>query len=247
MERFFFLVAGVDREALKECPPTDRILARQLGADAFAHLCLVAARTFYPLTYLSRASVEDDVATNSFQSQSNSFGGDGYLTAGLVAVVVASVITLFDRMIYQSDWFYQLPLASVKRLGRSGRARFLWSKMWRVIVRLTISVAVAYALSTFLELKVFELQIVKRIQKLDLTRNEPVFADIRGQAEALRTRAEQERARLDALRKRPVTSETRKSSRTQASIRGERDKPGVVEPGSTPAVRRRGVAPPPGG
>ncbi len=201
MERFFFLVAGVDRETLRECPPTDRILARQLGVMLSLTFVIIATITFYSLTYISQASVEYDVATNSFQSQSNSFGWYGYLVAGLVAVVVASVITLFDRMIYQSDWFYQLPLASVKQLGRSGRARFLWSKTWRVIVRLTISVAVAYALSTFLELKVFESQIVKRIQDLYLTRNEPVFADIRGYADSLRTRAEDARARLNSLRK----------------------------------------------
>lgn len=201
MERFFFLVAGVDREAMKECPPTDRILARQLGVMLSLTFVIIATITFYSLTYISRASVEYDVATNSFQGQGDSFGWYGYLIAGLVAVVVASVVTLFDRMIYQSDWFYQLPLADVKRLGQSARARFLWSKTWRVIVRLTISIAVAYALSTFLELKVFESQIVKRVQDLYLTRNEPVFADIRGYAESLRTRVEDERARLDSLRK----------------------------------------------
>ena len=201
MEQFLFLVAGIDREALEDCPATDRILARQLGVMLTLTFVIIAAISFYSLTYLSRASVEYDVATNSFRSGGNAFRWYGYLIAALVAIVVASIITLFDRMIYQSDWFYQLPLANVQRLDRFARARFLWSKTWRVVVRLTISVAVAYALSTFLELKVFESQIVKRVQNLYLTHNDPVFADIRGYAKSLRSRMDDERARLNSLRK----------------------------------------------
>lgn len=201
MERFLFFVAGVDREALEGCPGTDRILARQLGVMLTLTFLIIAAITFYSLTYIGGSSAEYDVSTNSFRLEDKTIGLLRYVLAAAIAIVVALIITLFDRMIYQSDWFYQISIADARRLGKSNRIRFFFSKAFRIVVRLAISVAVAYALSTFLELKVFESQIVKRVQEIYLSRNEQAFEDIRDYAGTLSSRIAEKRERLDNLRR----------------------------------------------
>jgi hypothetical protein len=200
MERFLLLVAGIDRETLDDCPRTDRILARQLGVMLTLTFLIIATITFYSLTYINGSTTQYDVTTNSFHSENVSSKWYFYALYGSVAVVIALVITLFDRMIYQSDWFYQIGISEARKLNISSRARFLLSKVFRITIRLAISVGVAYALSTFLELKVFESQIVKRVQELYLDRNEPVFEDIRSYAETLSSRIADKRGRIDTLR-----------------------------------------------
>jgi hypothetical protein len=78
-------IAGVDRETLLTCPMTDRLWVGHLGFSLFLSFAVVFAITFHANGY-----VIADVWLRS-----------------IVALVVALTVFLFDRALYQSDWFSQ--------------------------------------------------------------------------------------------------------------------------------------------
>jgi hypothetical protein len=78
-------IAGVDRETLLTCPMTDRLWVVHLGFSLFLSFAVVFAITFHATGY-----VIADVWLRS-----------------IVALVVALTVFLFDRALYQSDWFSQ--------------------------------------------------------------------------------------------------------------------------------------------
>ncbi|MFN3548931.1 MAG: DUF4407 domain-containing protein [Mesorhizobium sp.] len=204
MDAFLYFVAGVDRRQIEICPETDRILARQLGIMLTLTFIIVISITFYSLSYIGNSSVQYDAATNTFKPSENSISLGGYIFICVISLVIAMIITLFDRMLYQSDWFYQLPIADVENTGQNVKLKFFIKKTWRVFTRLLISLAVAYSLSTFLELKVFESQIVKKNQEIYLARNQRVFDDIQAEAARLTMRIDGVSSEIAALRERSV-------------------------------------------
>ena len=78
-------IAGVDRETLLTCPMTDRLWVAHLGFSLFLSFAVVFAITFHATGY-----VIADVWLRS-----------------IAALVVALTVVLFDRALYQSDWFSQ--------------------------------------------------------------------------------------------------------------------------------------------
>ncbi len=145
MQRLFWRIAGVDPVSLEDCPNTDRIWAAQLGFSLVLNFLLLFGLTFYSVGY---------------------FLPELYARS-LVAFVVASVLTMFDRALFQFDWFTVALLQDARELDR--RATFLQGfltvarPLWRLSLRLLISLAIAYTLSVFAEIAVFDSVIRERM------------------------------------------------------------------------------------
>ena len=145
MHRLFCRIAGVDPDALEDCPNTDRIWAAQLGFSLVLNFFLLFALTFYSVGY---------------------FLPELYARV-LVAFVVASVLTMFDRALFQFDWFTVALMQDVRDPNRrttilQGFLAFA-RPFWRLSLRLLISLAIAYTLSVFAEVAVFDSAIRERM------------------------------------------------------------------------------------
>ncbi|MDP2376800.1 DUF4407 domain-containing protein [Reyranella sp.] len=145
MHRLFCRIAGVDPVALEDCPNTDRIWAAQIGFSLALNFLLLFGLTFYSVGY---------------------FLPELYARV-LVALVVASVLTMFDRALFQFDWFTVALLQDVRDINR--RTTVLQGilavarPLWRLSLRLAISLAIAYTLSVFAEVAVFDSAIRERM------------------------------------------------------------------------------------
>lgn len=155
MHRLFCRIAGVDPVALEDCPNTDRIWAAQLGFSLALNFFLLFGLTFYSIGY---------------------FLPELYARV-LVAFVVAAVLTMFDRALFQFDWFTVALLQDVRDLNR--RTTVLQGFLavarpfWRLSLRLAISLAIAYTLSVFAEIAVFDSAIRERMTAENYADNEP--------------------------------------------------------------------------
>src|SRR6266487_2823108 len=78
-------IAGVDRETLAKCPATDKLWAAHLGFSLLLSFTVVLGASFHATGY---------VITNVW-------------VRGAAATVVALTVFMFDRALYQSDWFHQ--------------------------------------------------------------------------------------------------------------------------------------------
>lgn len=154
MHRLFCRIAGVDPVALEDCPNTDRIWAAQLGFSLVLNFLLLFGLTFYSVGY---------------------FLPELYARV-LVALVVAAVLTMFDRALFQFDWFTVALLQDVRDLNRrtSVLHGFLTvaRPFWRLSLRLLISLAIAYTLSVFAEVAVFDSAIRERMTADNYAENE---------------------------------------------------------------------------
>ena len=154
MHRLFCRIAGVDPVVLEDCPNTDRIWAAQLGFSLVLNFLLLFALTFYSVGY---------------------FLPEVYARL-LVAFVVAAVLTMFDRALFQFDWFTVALLQDVRDLNQ--RTTILQGFLavarpfWRLSLRLMISLAIAYTLSVFAEVAVFDSAIRERLTAENYAANE---------------------------------------------------------------------------
>ena len=177
-QRALVAIAGVDRDTLKTCPATDKLWAAHLG---FA-LCL----SFVVVLGIS-------------------FHATGYMIAdpwvrGAVSLVIALTVFMFDRALYQSDWFYQGFLWSPGRGaqddasgGRSAR-RFL-----RIAIRLSMSFGLAWVIAVFLELAIFSDTISDKLKRDHVTVNQPVYQKVEQYEAQQAAEIEQRRSNLAAL------------------------------------------------
>jgi predicted nucleic acid-binding Zn-ribbon protein len=154
LHRFFCRIAGVDPVVLEDCPNTDRIWAAQLGFSLVLNFFLVFSLTFYSVGY---------------------FLPDLYGRV-LVAFVVAAVLTMFDRALFQFDWFTVALLQDVREFNpRTSILQGLLTAarvFWRLSLRLAISLAIAYTLSVFAEIAVFDSAIRERMTAENFAENE---------------------------------------------------------------------------
>jgi len=177
-QRVLNYIAGVDRETLASCPPTDRIWAAHLGVSLCLSFVVVFGITFHATGYMI-ADVRLQVATS---------------------LVIATVVFMFDRALYQSDWFFQ----GLLRRNEDGIETDLsWKQtFWRLVrisVRLAISFGLAWVIATFLELAIFSDTISERIEQDRIAANAPIVRRV-GQFEAqLAAEIERRRANIEAL------------------------------------------------
>ncbi|MBV8664196.1 MAG: DUF4407 domain-containing protein, partial [Hyphomicrobiales bacterium] len=152
----FCRIAGVDPTALEECPATDRIWASHLGLALVLNFFVVFGLTLYSVGYF----------LPEFHNRL------------LVALIVAAVLTMFDRALFQFDWFTVALLHEVRELNRNRRTPlqgFLAAArpFWRLSLRLLISLAIAYTLSVFAEIAAFDGAIRERLAADNYNENKP--------------------------------------------------------------------------
>ena len=146
-----YLAAGIDTDLIRQCPKSDRIWAAQLGAWLVISFLLVFIICVHSIRFVPM--IENDVAGRV-----------------AVALLVASTIFLFDRALYQSDWFFQRQL---KESGSTSDQAGSWHgrQAGRLILRLGISLLVAFQLSVFLELSIFSEAIKDRLEEKNSAAN----------------------------------------------------------------------------
>ncbi|GEP61656.1 DUF4407 domain-containing protein [Reyranella soli] len=154
MRAFFCKIAGVDPVALEDCPATDRVWAAQLGFSLLLNFVVVFGLTYYSIGY---------------------FLGEIYARV-FVAFIVAAVVTTFDRALFQFDWFTVALLHDARDLDRDRntplrRLAAFARPFWRLSLRLLISLAIAYTLSVFAELAVFDGAIRERMAADNFSQN----------------------------------------------------------------------------
>src|SRR4029079_3578517 len=113
----------------------------------------------------------------------------------IVALVIASVLLLFDRALFQFDWFTAAALREVRHLNMQHRSEIQSLLAFarpasRLILTLMISLAIAYTLSVFAELAGFDSAIRERL-----------IADNYNQNQLYRDRVADFEKRLDDQRK----------------------------------------------
>lgn len=170
---------------------------------------IVVSITFYSLSYIGSYSAEYDAIEKSFRTVESNISILNYFLITTVSCIIALIITLFDRMLYQSDWFFQLPISKINTIGIYDIILFFIRKTSRVLIRIAISIAVAYSLSIFLELRVLESQIIKNNQNLYLLRNEKVFSDIQAESARLSERIDGVSSEVASLRQKSIEESQR--------------------------------------
>ncbi|MGQ8365340.1 DUF4407 domain-containing protein [Glaciecola sp. 1036] len=196
INKFLYKVAGIDRDTIEKCPTTDKIYARHLGVALCFTFILVFLISFYSFSYVGKGAMEFDVATNSIVN-SNLSNTWVMLGAFFIAFVVSTVIILFDRTLFMSDWFTKKPYGI-----NTGFFASLFNKitiLFRISIRIAISLTVAYALSIFLELKVYESEIVRKMSDEHLTENQAAYDYLAGYHSDLFNNLDQKKERLQLL------------------------------------------------
>jgi hypothetical protein len=176
IQRVFHAVAGIDRKTILTCPVIDRIWAAHLGFS----LCLSFVVVF----------------GISFQST-------GYMIGNvwvrlLCAFVIALTVFMFDRALFQSDWFYQGSPWSAEG-GFIERAARWTRRFARISIRLAMSFGLAWVIAVFLELAIFSETISERLASDRAAVTQPTYQKIEQFEAQLTAEVERQRSSLNAL------------------------------------------------
>jgi phosphate/sulfate permease len=150
--RLFCFIAGIDREALRQCPRSDRLLATHLGFS------LLIAYSFMFLACC--VSLSTTFAHDPFSSS----------LVIVVALLVAATISLLDRLFFQADWFAQAEWQSRKVVN--------WGRWLVVGVRIGLSVSIAFVVAGFIELFMFRSDIEQQIDRMHHRENSAHYEKI---------------------------------------------------------------------
>lgn len=178
LDRFLNFVAGVDGRLMANCPPTDRMWARQLGYSLCLSFTIVFGISLYSLGYIIP---------------------EMWLRLP-VALVIALTLFLFDRALFQSDWFHQNSApetdTTVQTEADAGRSL---ARFGRIAMRLSISLVLASVIAAFLELAMFSSTITERIEANRVAANQPLFEKMAAFEAGVDAAIDQQKATLDEL------------------------------------------------
>jgi len=157
IHRALCAIAGVDRETLAACPPSDKLWATHLGFSLILSFVVVFGISYHATSYVIDSSIIRFVA----------------------ALVIALTVFMFDRALYQSDWFSQGLLSGGQALPElSGHRSPAFWRFVRIFVRLVISFALAWIIALFLELAIFSDTITDQIIRDHVTANQATYQKI---------------------------------------------------------------------
>ncbi|NEW86059.1 DUF4407 domain-containing protein [Rhodopseudomonas sp. WA056] len=179
LQRLLYFIAGVDRELIARCPPTDRIWAMQIGFSLCLSFLVVFGVSYYALGYI--------VGSTALRSS--------------IAVVIALTVMMFDRALFQSDWFVQGAFwLDDDQSGTAGEGlrRSVWQFV-RIAARLAISLGLAWVIALFLELALFSDAISQKIDRDRVAGNRPIFEQIDKYASGLDREIAESRSQLTAI------------------------------------------------
>lgn len=177
--RFFYAIAAIDGETLRQCPKTDRMWAAHLGAWLLLSFAFVFLISLHSTSYVP--VVEENFGLRI-----------------IVAGIIACTIFLFDRALYQSDWYFHGYFCHDNPVLVRSTLTF-GKKAGRVVVRVAMSFLVAYTLSIFLELAIFSGAIVDRLEKDYRKVNAPFLAKMEQYRKEQEAQAESQRAAILGL------------------------------------------------
>ena len=257
--RFFHFIAAIDEDIIKDCHKADKNWVSHIGFMLCLTFFVLFIITYLSFDYISATSVSIDDATNEIIIGEVNRNWQTVLFGMVLALIIALIVTLTDRAIYQSDWFYHkdyivdgdtdrfptlavallaylliaillffsdalrinflnllestfnpsapdflfntvivvsivlLPLVIIlgisscfNRPAESGMPSVAFGdKIWRIGIRLLISICVAIALSTFLELRIFESSIIEILKKEHTNENKVLYENYTKQVNAL--------------------------------------------------------------
>lgn len=148
LSKLLFRIAGVDAAVMERCPGIDRIWAIQLGMSLVINFWFIFFLATYSIGYI-------------FQNP---------YARTAVAGIIAAVIVLFDRALFQSDWFQmnlvsQIREAIEEEQQTEHKAKLIFYYVSRIFFRLAISIVIAYTLALFVELAVFSDAVSERIEQ----------------------------------------------------------------------------------
>ena len=172
-----YQIAGIDRETLARCPATDKLWAAHLGFSLLLSFTVVLGITFHATGY---------VIANPWLRL-------------LAAAVVALTVFMFDRALYQSDWFVQGVFRLPAGNGERGDPWAGTRRFFRIAIRLTISLGLAWVIAVFLELSVFSDTISEKTKRDHVEANRPVYAKIEQYEAQLAAEVGERRRNLAAL------------------------------------------------
>lgn len=177
LNRWIRRVAGIDEGMMKDVPRYDRVWATHIGYMLILTFIILFGIVYMSIGYFGASKIVFDASTNTLLLHANDKTTMDTITSIVIALVIASMIFMFDRAIYQSDWFAQVPYKIEMKNGE--RVIIFLNKFWRVLVRLSISLGLAFALSTFVELYIYESQLLDTMQKEHLKENKIAYNDIK--------------------------------------------------------------------
>ena len=177
IRRALYQIAGIDRETLATCPATDKLWATHLGLSLLLSFTVVLGITFHATGY---------VIANPWMRL-------------FASTVVALTVFMFDRALYQSDWFTQGVLRQPAGNAERGDSWQALRRFFRITIRLSISLGLAWVIAVFLELAVFSDTISEKIKRDHVAANQPVYAKIEQYEAQLAAEIEQRRRDLAAL------------------------------------------------
>jgi hypothetical protein len=175
----FCWVAAVDPQILRRCPTTDKVWATQLGAWLLVSFCTVFIIALHSTNYVPQLEAYPILRV-------------------VVAALIALTIFLFDRALYQSDWFrhgyfnHDGP-APVRKMAAKV------AMVARIAARLAISLFMAFSLGMFLELAVFSGAIADRLHHEHRKANARHFAKLRLYSQAQEEDLAEKRRGIAAL------------------------------------------------
>ena len=204
IRRALWHIAGIDREILSTCPVTDKLWATHLGFALCLSFIVILGITFHATGY---------VVENVWLRL-------------LTATVVALTVFMFDRALYQSDWFYQgIFRQPDSDSGSQGRAELGRSvrRFLRITMRLTISFGLAWIIALFLELAIFSDTITEKLKSDYLAANQSIFDKIQKYEAQLDREIAERRSNLSALEalfRRERTATIKSDAATSAQLEG---------------------------
>jgi len=179
LQRLVCHIAGVDHETLSTCPPTDKLWVAHLGFSLTLSFIVVLAITFHATGY---------VITNGWMRFA-------------AAAVVATTVFLFDRALYQSDWFFQgvfSPSSGGDSLDGPSSAWLAVRRFLRIAGRLLISFGLAWVIAVFLELAIFSDTITDKLKRDQLAANQGIYQKVERYEAQLDSEIEERRSQLAA-------------------------------------------------
>jgi hypothetical protein len=163
VQRLLLAIAGIDPDRMATCSRGDRLLATKAGAQLFAALAFTGVTTYLVLA-IGFAREPQTAAVAAF-----------------VAILVATIILLVDSTMVQADWYWQ-GRDMIDSRTLEGASFWRWTR-WRrpvsVAARIMASAVLAYCFAAFIELRLFEDDIAKQIDREHKTANAPLFAALR--------------------------------------------------------------------
>jgi len=167
MKKLFLEIAGVDSKLINKMPHDDKSWAIQIGVILFLAYVFIFMVIFFSIHYMLVDRVVE-VVEGSFVFHEK-IGDIKLAIGGVLSFILTTMIVMLDRTIIISDWYYQN--GYLEKHSFKEKVKIAYEKIKRVVPRLIISISLAYSLSIFLLLRVYDTEISNALKENYLKAN----------------------------------------------------------------------------